>query len=27
LFDLANLMLEHGHHEIEPYRSVYKVGD
>jgi nitrogenase molybdenum-iron protein NifN len=27
LFDLANLMLEQGHHEIEPYRSVYKVGD
>jgi nitrogenase molybdenum-iron protein NifN len=23
LFDLANLMLEHGHHEIEPYHSVY----
>ncbi len=27
LFDLANLMLEHGHHAIEPYRSVYKTGD
>lgn len=27
LFDLANLMLEHGHHGIEPYRSVYRVGD
>lgn len=26
LFDLANLMLEHGHHEIEPYRSIYKQG-
>jgi len=23
LFDLANLMLEHGEHEIAPYRSVY----
>jgi len=26
LFDLANLMLEHGHHAIEPYRSIYKQG-
>jgi nitrogenase molybdenum-iron protein NifN len=23
LFDLANLLVEHGHHEIEPYRSIY----
>ena len=23
LFDLANMMLEHGHHEITPYRSIY----
>ena len=23
LFDLANLMLEHGEHEIAPYRSIY----
>jgi len=23
LFDLANLMVSHGHHEIEPYRSIY----
>jgi nitrogenase molybdenum-iron protein NifN len=27
VFDLANLMLEHGHHEIEPYRSIYKAGE
>ncbi|TCJ11677.1 nitrogenase iron-molybdenum cofactor biosynthesis protein NifN [Parasulfuritortus cantonensis] len=23
LFDLANTLVEHGHHEIEPYRSIY----
>ncbi len=23
LFDLANLLVEHGHHEVEPYRSIY----
>jgi nitrogenase molybdenum-iron protein NifN len=23
LFDLANLLVEHGHHEVEPYVSVY----
>ncbi len=23
LFDLANTLVEHGHHEIEPYRSLY----
>lgn len=23
LFDLANLMVSHGHHEIAPYRSIY----
>lgn len=23
LFDLANLLVEHGHHEVEPYRSLY----
>ncbi|MDD4882758.1 MAG: nitrogenase iron-molybdenum cofactor biosynthesis protein NifN [Gallionellaceae bacterium] len=25
LFDLANILVEHGHHEIEPYRSIYAV--
>ncbi|HEX8979997.1 MAG TPA: nitrogenase iron-molybdenum cofactor biosynthesis protein NifN [Parasulfuritortus sp.] len=24
LFDLANLMVSHGHHEIAPYRSIYR---
>jgi nitrogenase molybdenum-iron protein NifN len=24
LFDLANLMTEHGHHETEPYVSIYQ---
>ncbi len=23
LFDLANTLVEHGHHEVEPYRSIY----
>ena len=23
LFDLANLLVEHGHHEVEPYVSIY----
>ncbi|MBI5330220.1 MAG: nitrogenase iron-molybdenum cofactor biosynthesis protein NifN [Betaproteobacteria bacterium] len=23
LFDLANLAVEHGHHDVEPYRSIY----
>ncbi|MGF1547363.1 MAG: nitrogenase iron-molybdenum cofactor biosynthesis protein NifN [Thiotrichales bacterium] len=27
LFDLANLMLSHGHHEIPAYRSIYAVRD
>jgi nitrogenase molybdenum-iron protein NifN len=25
LFDLANMLVEHGHHEIAPYRSIYAV--
>jgi nitrogenase molybdenum-iron protein NifN len=24
LFDLANMMVEHGHHETEPYVSIYQ---